>query len=126
MSVTAQRSLLCRALKVPRRRGTSPLTVALACLLVPACLLATELLVARKYDGSKKRGPGRPLIAGEIQGLILEMARDNPGWGYTRIRGALENLGCSVGRNTIKRILLENEFDPAGFRGTTWSTFLRA
>jgi putative transposase len=47
-------------------------------------------------------------------------------WGYTRIRGALENLGYNVGRNTIKRILLENGFDPAGFRGTTWSTFLRA
>lgn len=31
-----------------------------------------------------------------------------------------------MGRNTIKRILLENGFDPAGFRGTTWSTFLRA
>jgi putative transposase len=31
-----------------------------------------------------------------------------------------------VGRNTIKRILLETGFDPAGLRGTTWSTFLRA
>jgi len=85
-------------------------------------------LVARKYDGSKKRGPGpgRLRIAGEIRGLILEIARGNPGWGYTRIRGALENLGYAVGRNTIKRTLLENGFDPAGFRGTTWSTFLRA
>jgi putative transposase len=83
-------------------------------------------LVARKYDAGKKRRPGRPRIAGEIQGLILEMVSDNPGWGYTRIRGALENLGYNVGRNTIKQILLENGFDPAGFRGTTWSTFLRA
>lgn len=54
------------------------------------------------------------------------MARDDPDWGYTRIRGALENLGYQVGRNTIKRILLENGFDPAGFRSTTWSTFIRA
>jgi len=54
------------------------------------------------------------------------MARENPGWGYTRIRGALENLGYSVGRNTIKRVLLENGVDPAGMRGTTWATFLRA
>jgi len=83
-------------------------------------------LVANKYDGSKKRGPGRPRVAGEIQRLILEMARDNPGWGYTRIRGARENLGYNVGRNTIKRILLENGFDPAGFRSTTWSSFIRA
>ena len=54
------------------------------------------------------------------------MARDNPGWGDTRIWGALENLGYNVGRNTIKRILLENGYDPAGFRSTTWSTFIQA
>jgi putative transposase len=35
-------------------------------------------LVAQKYDGSARRGPGRPRIAGEIQHLILEMASDNP------------------------------------------------
>ncbi len=43
------------------------------------------------------------------------MARDNPRWGYTRIRGALRNLGHEIGRNTIKRILLENGFDPCVF-----------
>jgi hypothetical protein len=31
----------------------------------------------------------------------------DPGWGYTRLRGALKNLGYAVGRNTIKRILKE-------------------
>ena len=40
------------------------------------------------------------------------MARDNPRWGYTRIRGALHDLGHEIARNTIKRILLENGFDP--------------
>ena len=50
-------------------------------------------LVARKYDGSARRGPGRPRIPGEIQQLIVEMASDNPRWGYTRIKGALANLG---------------------------------
>ena len=83
-------------------------------------------LVARKYDGSMRRGPGRPRIASEIRRLIVEMARDNPGWGYTRIRGALQNLGYAVGRNTIKRVLIENGIDPAGLRRTTWATFLRA
>lgn len=119
----AQRSRLARvAHPIGRRRLREIGTI-----VTPGTLLRWyRELVARKYDGSKKRGPGRPRIAGEIQGLILEMARDNPGWGYTRIRGALENLGYAVGRNTIKRILLENGFDPAGFRGTTWSTFLRA
>src|SRR5258706_9403051 len=83
-------------------------------------------LVARKYDGSARRGPGRPRIAGEIQALILEMAGDNPRWGYTRIQGVLANLRYTVGRNTIKRILAENGIDPAGRRPMSWKTFLRA
>jgi hypothetical protein len=33
------------------------------------------------------------------------MAEENPTWGYTRIRGALKNLGHQVGRSTIARIL---------------------
>src|SRR4030095_14802325 len=53
-------------------------------------------------------------------------ASDNPRWGYTRIQGALANLGYTVGRNTIKRILAENGIDPAGRRPTSWKTFLRA
>ena len=28
----------------------------------------------------------------KISGLIVRMAQDNPGWGYTRIQGALANL----------------------------------
>ncbi len=65
-------------------------------------------LIAKKYDGSKTRKPGRPKTAAEIEERIIRMARDNPRWGYTRIRGALWNLGHEIGRNTIKRILLEN------------------
>jgi len=54
------------------------------------------------------------------------MARDNPRWGYTRIRGALDNLGHEIARNTIKRILIENGFDPIRKRGMSWKTFLKA
>jgi transposase InsO family protein len=54
------------------------------------------------------------------------MASDNPRWGYTRIQGALANLGYTVGRNTIKRILAENGIDPVGQRPTSWKSFLRA
>jgi hypothetical protein len=85
-------------------------------------------LIAKKYDGSKFRKAGRPKTAAEIEQLIIRMARDNPRWGYTRIRGALYNLGHEIGRNTIKRILLENGFDPAPLRkqGMSWETFLKA
>jgi Integrase core domain. len=83
-------------------------------------------LVAQKYDGSASRGPGRPRIAGEIRNWIVEMASDNSRWGYTRIQGALANLGFTVGRNTIKRILAENGIDPVGQRSMSWKTFLKA
>ena len=83
-------------------------------------------LIARKYDGSEKRRPGRPRTAIEIEKLIVRMARENPRWGYTRIRGALYNLGHEIGRNTIKRIRLDYGFDPARKRGMSWKTFLKA
>jgi transposase InsO family protein len=54
------------------------------------------------------------------------MALENPRWGYTRIRGALMNLGHEIGRNTIKRVLAENRIDPAGRRPMAWKSFLRA
>lgn len=83
-------------------------------------------LVAKKYDGGRKRGPGRPRKTAELERLIVEMARDNPRWGYTRIKGALHNLGFEIGRNTIKRVLIQNGIDPAPLRRTSWRTFLKA
>ncbi len=85
-------------------------------------------LIADKYDGSKRRGPGRPRTKQDIRSLVVHMALDNPRWGYTRIRGALENLGLELGRNTIKRILLEHGIEPAPERGrrTPWKTFLKS
>ncbi len=83
-------------------------------------------LIARKYDGSESRRPGRPRTAVEIGEVVLRMAHENPRWGYTRIRGALYNLGHEIGRNTIKRILLDNGFDPMRKKGMSWKTFLKA
>jgi transposase InsO family protein len=84
-------------------------------------------LVAKKYDGSQQRGQGRPKTAADIAAIIVKMASENS-WGYTRIKGALKNLGHEVGRNTIKRILQENGIDPAPVRGKrmSWATFIKA
>ena len=56
------------------------------------------------------------------------MAKSNPKWGYTRIRGALLNLGHTVARSTIANILREHGIEPAPERSerTPWRTFLAA
>ena len=64
-----------------------------------------RLLVAKKYDGSEMRRPGRPSTAPDLAALVARLANENPTWGYTRIRGALQHLGHDVARNTIKVIL---------------------
>ncbi len=120
-----QRRRLALRAKAIGRKGLFEIST----LVTPDTLLRWyRQLIARKYDGSKTRRPGRPKTAAEIERLILWMARDNPRWGYTRIRGALHNLGYEIGRNTIKRILVENGFDPAPLRkqGMSWETFLKA
>jgi len=48
-----------------------------------------------------------------IVDLVLQMALENPPWGYTRIQGAMANLGHEVGRGTIANILREYGIDPA-------------
>jgi putative transposase len=50
-------------------------------------------LVARKFDGSARRGPGRPRIKREVEQLIIRTASENLDRGYDRIAGALANLG---------------------------------
>jgi transposase InsO family protein len=98
-----------------------------ATIVTPETLLAWHRrLIAKKYDGSARRGPGRPRVIAEIRALTVQMARENRTWGYTRIQGALRNLGHRVGRGTIANILKENGIEPAPGRytKTTWREFL--
>ncbi len=51
-------------------------------------------LIAEKWDYSaKRRDAGRPPVMKEIADLTVRIAREAPSWGYTRIQGALANLG---------------------------------
>ncbi len=63
-----------------------------------------------------------------IANLVVRMARDNHRWGYTRIQGALANVGHRVSRGTVINIMKRNGIDPAPERGkkTSWRTFLAA
>jgi transposase InsO family protein len=85
-------------------------------------------LVRRKcaaYRGRPCRG--RPPISAESRQLILRMARENPRWGYFRIRGELLKLGHQVAATTIRSVLLAAGVPPSGRRSQlTWRQFLSA
>jgi putative transposase len=85
-------------------------------------------LIARKFDGSKKRtAPGRPRTGFELEALILRMAKENRSWGYDRIVGALANMGYTVSDQTVGNILKQHGLAPAPERKktTTWKDFIR-
>jgi len=85
-------------------------------------------LVHRKWAAfGRRRGPGRPPLPAEVRALILRLARENPRWGYQRIRGELLRLGYSVAAATVQTLLRRHRVPPAPRRaGLTWPAFLRA
>jgi putative transposase len=100
----------------------------MATIVTPDTLLAWHrALIAKKYDGRARRGPGRPQVLAQIRELIVRMATDNRDWGYTRIQGALANLNHRVARGTIANILRDQGLEPSPERvkKTTWTEFVR-
>jgi hypothetical protein len=73
------------------------------------------------------RQPGRPTIAPEVEELIIRFARENKGWGYDRIVGALADLGHVVSDQTAGNVLKRHGIPPAPERKrtTTWREFSR-
>lgn len=99
---------------------------AVASIVTPDTLLRWHRrLVAAKWT-TRRRCPGRPPVMAIIRRLAVQMAKDNPGWGYTRIVGALANLGHTVARTTVADILKRAGIQPAPQRPTSWRTFLKA
>src|SRR5882724_5028923 len=82
-------------------------------------------LIARKWTYAKPASSRRGVLA-EIRRLVVRMAEENPTWGYTRILGALKNVGHRVGGSTIARILKAHGISPVPERPTSWQVFLRA
>jgi transposase InsO family protein len=82
-------------------------------------------LILQKWTYSRTSSRRRRRLA-EVRELVVRMAKENPTWGYTRIQGALKNVGHRVGRSTIARILKVHGLSPVPGRPTSWQTFLRA
>jgi putative transposase len=101
----------------------------IATIMTPDTLLTWHrTLIAKKYDGGARRGPGRPHVMAQIRALIVRMATENRDWGYTRIQGALTNLDHRVARGPIANILRQHGLEPAPERvkKTTWTEFLKS
>ena len=101
-----------------------------ACVAKPDTILAWyRRMIAQKFDGSKLRQyPGRPPVSAEVEALVVRMARENSGWGYDRIVGALANLGHHVSDQTVGNVLRRHGIARAPKTGqiTTWKDFLAA
>jgi hypothetical protein len=118
---TADRALLAAAARLlPRERWS--------CFLVrPETLLRSDRRFRCRAPTRPRRRPGRPPIDREIRDLVIRLGRENPRWGYMRIRGELLRLGIGVSATTIATLLRRAGLGPAPRRiGPTWSEFLRA
>jgi transposase len=83
-------------------------------------------LVRKKWTHRRTGRPGRPAIEPDVRDLIVRLGRENPRWGYQRIRGELLKLGIRISATTVRTILLRAGLDPAPRRaGPTWSQFLK-
>ena len=121
-----QRSTLA---EIGKRVGRRDLQLVASVALPDTILAWYRRLIAQKFDGSKRRSyPGRPPVTPEIEALIVRMARENSGWGYDRIVGALANLGHRVSDQTVGNVLRRYGIPPAPKRGqkTTWKAFISA
>ena len=86
-------------------------------------------LIANKFDGSKfRQRAGRPRVDEEIERLVVQMAKENPSWGYDRIVGALRNLGHRLSPQTVGNILQRHAISPAPKRKRVicWKDFIRS
>ena len=92
----------------------------------PRTVLRWHADLVRRRWAYPRRAAGRPRTVPTVRTLVLEMARDNPGWGYRRIHGELAGLGHKLAPSTVWQILQDAGIDPAPRRsGQSWPAFLK-
>jgi len=112
------------------KRPTRELVEATTVLFTPDTILGWHRrLIAQKYDGGEDcMNPGRSRMSQEIIDLVIRFKKDNPHWGYTRIKDYLVYLGYKISDTTARNILLENGLDPEpDLTGKTiWREFIKS
>jgi putative transposase len=82
-------------------------------------------LVGRRWTYPHRR-PGRPPLDRRVRALVVQLARENPSWGYRRIVGELRGLGISISATSVRTILIRHGLPPAPQRNElSWRDFLR-
>jgi len=96
-------------------------------LVTPQTILRWHRELVRRKWTYRKRSQGRPSISPEVRSLVIRFARENPRWGYVRIKGELKKLGIALAASTIRTIPLKEGIGPAPRRvGPNWRQFLKA
>jgi len=72
------------------------------------------------------RGRGRPTISPEVVELVLEMKRDNPGWGALRISQELALLGVIVSDEAVRRLFHASQGKPRRINQLALQTLIQA
>jgi putative transposase len=99
----------------------------LSLIITPRTLLRWRAELVKRRWTCPRQTAGRPRTGPTIRRLVLEMARDNPTWGYRRICGELMGLGHKIAPSTIWEILKAAGTDPAPRRAAaSWKQFLSA
>src|SRR5260370_3234403 len=64
----------------------------------------------------------------EAERVVVQMEKENPGWGYDRIVGAMANLGLRLSDETVGNILRRHGLSPAPKRkqAISWKDFIRS
>lgn len=103
---------------LPRERWSS-------FIVTPGTLLRWHREMVKRKWTHKTRPVGRPPLDPKLAALIVRMAKDNPRWGYLRIKGECQKLGLRVSATSVKKVLLAFGLEPAPRRnGPSWSQFL--
>jgi putative transposase len=100
---------------LPALRERIPRSGCAGLLVKPETVLGWHRALVRRKWAAYRRRPrrGRPPISAECRHLIVRMARENPRWGYFRIRGELLKLGHKVAATTIRSVLLAAGIPPS-------------
>jgi putative transposase len=69
-------------------------------------------LIARTWDYTARRRPGRPPTVAAIKDLVMRRAYENPTGGHRRVQGELIRLGHRLAACTVWQILHDAGRDP--------------